>query len=70
MAAWVQTGLYGAINKIDTAIMGYYVIKFMSVYYTLQEETMFDGKISNSGELVAKSQYMNCIQDNMKFYWG
>ena len=50
--------------------MGYYVIKFMSVYYTLQEETMFDGKISNSGELVAKSQYMNCIQDNMKFYWG
>ena len=66
MAALVQTGKYGAINTKDTATMGYYVIKFMSEHYTLQEETMCDGKISTAGELVVKSQYMNCIQYNTK----
>ena len=30
MAALVQTGKYGAINKTYTTAMGYYVIKFIS----------------------------------------
>ena len=69
MAALVNTGHFGTINTTDTTIMGYYVIKLMLQYYTLQEDTTPDGKISTAGELVVKSQYMNCIQDNTKWYW-
>ena len=41
--------------------MGYYVIKLLSGYYTLQEETTCDGKISTAGELFFKAQYMCCM---------
>ena len=42
--------------------MDYYVIKFMSEPYTLQEKTTRDGKNSTTGELVVKSQYTNCMK--------
>ena len=32
----VQTGRYGAINKTFPTIIGYYVVKYMSVSFTLQ----------------------------------
>ena len=69
MSALVQTGKYGAINTTYTTAMVYYVIKFLSEGYTLQEETTCDGKIITAGELVFKAQYMNCMQDNKKWYW-
>ena len=68
MVELLQTGKYGAINTTDTATMGYYVIKFMSKPYTLQEESMCDGQINTTGDLVVKSQYMNCMQDNTNCY--
>ena len=49
--------------------MGYYVIKFMSEHYTLQEETMYYVQISTSVELAVKSQYMNFMKYNTKWYW-
>ena len=55
--------------QTDTSTMGYYVIKFMSEPYTIQEEKMFDGKFTTAGEIVVKAQYMNCLQDNMNWYW-
>ena len=69
MASLVQTGQYGAINTTYTSTIGYYVIKFTSELYTLQEETKCDVKTSTTGALVVKSQYMNCIQYNTKLYW-
>ena len=45
------------------------MIKLISEPYTLQEETMCDGKISTACELVVKSQYINCMQDNTKWNW-
>ena len=63
-----KTYKYGAINTTDKTTMGYYVIKFMSEPYTLQEEKMCSGKISTSGEIVVKYQYMNCMQENTKWY--
>ena len=50
----VQTYQYCAINTTDTDTTGYYVIKFMPETYTLQEETIYNGKISTAGELVIK----------------
>ena len=68
MAAVVQIYQYGSINTIDTTTIGYYVIKSMSEPYTLQEEKICDGKISTSGELVLKYQYMKCMQGNAKWH--
>ena len=42
------------------------MIKYVSYAYTLQEDTIFDGKISTAGELVVKSQYMICMKENTK----
>ena len=69
MDALVQTGNYGDINTTDTDTMGYYVMKFVSGSYTLQEETIYYGKISTDGELFVKYEYINCMQDNTKLYW-
>ena len=62
MASLVQSSKYGAINTIGTSTMGYYVIKFFSEAYTLQDYTTCDGKIIPSGELAVKAQYLICIQ--------
>ena len=69
MDALVHTGECGAINTIDITTMGYYVIKFISEAFILQEETTYDGQINTAGELVFKFQYMNCMQYNTKWYW-
>ena len=69
MDVLVQTGQYYSINTTNTGTMGYYVIKFMSEPYILQEETMYNGKISTAGEIVIKYQYINCMQYNTRLYW-
>ena len=38
IASLVQTGGYGIINKIDETTLGYYVLKYFSESYTLQNE--------------------------------
>ena len=49
--------------------MGYYVIKFFSDAYTLQEDTTCDGICFLAGELVVKAQYLKYMQENTKCYW-
>ena len=44
--------------------MGYYVIKFVSDSYTLQEDTTYNGQIISDVELVVKSQHLRCTQEN------
>ena len=57
------------MNTTDTPKMGYYVIKFVSESYTLQEETTYDIQIIPAGELVVKAQYLSCIQEKINWYW-
>ena len=45
---------YGSISTIYTTTMGYYVIKFISEAYTLQEEEKCDVKILPAGKIVVK----------------
>ena len=51
------------MNTTDTPTMGYYVIKFVSEAYTLQDDNSRDGQIISSGELVFKAQYLSCMQE-------
>ena len=64
MASLVRYVKYGDSNTTDTSTMGYYVIKFVSEAYTLQEDTICDRQIISSGELVFKAQYLICMQEN------
>ena len=50
--------------------MGYYVIKFVSKGYNLQDDTTCDGKIILAGELVVNVKYTNFMQKKIKWYWG
>ena len=45
MASLFESGKYGAINTTDTSTNGLYVMMFTSGAYTLQENTIIDGKI-------------------------
>ena len=45
--------------------MGYYVIKFFSEAYTLQEHTTCDRQLSTDGEIVVKAQYLRYTQEKV-----
>ena len=60
--------MYGAINTYDTTTNEFYVIKFLSEVYTLQNNTTIDGKVISSGELVVKSKYLFFMQENTNWY--
>ena len=62
MASIVQLGKYGAINAEYTTTMGYYVRKYLSEPYIIQEYQTTDGKVSKAVELVLKSEYISYIK--------
>ena len=49
--------------------MGYYVIKFVSEAYNLQDDTTRDGHIIPAGELVAETQYLRRMKEKANWYW-
>ena len=55
MASLVQLGKYSDINAADPTTMGYYVIKYLSETYTLQEDQTRYGKVSKASKLVVKA---------------
>ena len=58
MTSLVQYVKYDAINTTETSTMGYYVIKFVLEAYTLQEDSIRNGQIISSSEIVVKAQYI------------
>ena len=70
MASLIQPGKYGAVNTTDTSKMGYYVIKFVSEAYTLQEDTTCYIQIMPAGELFFKAQYLSFMKEKTNWYWG
>ena len=69
MVSLVQYGKHGATNTSDTSTNGYYVIKFISEAYTLQNNTTIDAKIITTGEIVAKGKYTCYMQDSTNCYF-
>ena len=69
MASFVQSGKYGTMNTTCKSTMGYYVIKFVSEAYTLQEDITRNRKIIPDGELVSKVQYLSCMQVKTNWCW-
>ena len=69
MALLVQYGKYGSMKTTYSTTMVYYVIKFVSEAYTLQEYITPDRQISTAGGLVFKVHYLRCMQENKMCYW-
>ena len=66
MASLVQPVNHCAINTIDTTTIEYYVIGSISEKYTLKYDTTCNRKISSSGELAVKDNYLRCMKDICK----
>ena len=49
--------------------MVYYVVKFLSGPYTLQDYKTVDKKVIKSGELIVKDKYLSIIKANINCYW-
>ena len=58
MTSLVQSVKYVAINTYDTSKNRYYVIKFISESYMLQNNTTTEQQIISAGELVVNAQYL------------
>ena len=68
MSALVQNGKYGAINNEYPTTMGYYVVRFLSEPYTLQDEKKVDKKVMKSGELIKKAEYISIRKASTNWY--
>ena len=63
-----QNGKYGAINTIDPTTTDYYVVKFLSEPYALQDSKPADRKVINSGELIVKPEYLSIMKSKKNLY--
>ena len=54
MESLVQTGKYGSINAADLTTIGYYVVKYVSYTFTLEEYITTDGKVSRADEMLVR----------------
>ena len=62
MASLFQSGKYGVISTAYTTKNGLYVIQYISMAYTLQNNTKIDGQIISAGKLFFKTQYICSMQ--------
>ena len=68
MASSVQSSMYGAIKTADNTPNVFYVIKFISEAYALQNNATIYGKFISAGELFVKAQYLFSVQENTNWY--
>ena len=59
---------YGAIDTDDSLRHCYYIIKFSSSTYTLQEDFSIDGQFISSGKMLCKGNYFFPISINSHYY--
>jgi len=62
LSLMIPEGEVGAIGTADEATMGYYVIKWLSEPYTLQEETEGMSGMIGVGTMVATMLYFNQVE--------
>ena len=62
MTSLVQLVKCGAINAKDPNKMIYYVIQYLSEPYTLREDQAIDVKVSKTGAIVVKDEYLSSMK--------
>ena len=59
---------YGAIDTNDYSFCGYYIIKFSSSQYILQEDLSIDEQVISSGGILCEGTYFFSIDINSYYY--
>ena len=68
MSLIVMEGNCGTIDAGDYTCHSYYIIKFSSSLYTLQEDLSIDGQVIPSDEIVCEGIYFFSININSRYY--
>jgi hypothetical protein len=68
MSLMVHKGKVGAIGMADNGVMGYYVVKWLSKPYTLQEDTDGMSGTIGTGMMVANMLYFNRVEHVPHWY--
>ncbi len=70
MSLMMREGEVGAIGTTNKAAMGYYLVKWLSKLYTLQEETegMSDEQMIPAGNMVVDALYFNWMEHAPLWY--
>ena len=68
MSSLEQFGKYCDINATDPTTILYYVIKYLSEPYILQEYQTTDGQVIKAGEPLFKPEYLSLIKSKY-IYW-
>eukprot|EP00957_Ditylum_brightwellii_P002029 156295-Ditylum_brightwellii.AAC.1 len=59
MGAMVNDNNFGAVDTSDPNTEGFYIVKFTSLYYTLQENIEVDNDLIKEESLVCEAEYMS-----------
>lgn len=59
IASTIAESSYGAVNTEDPQTDGYYIVKFISSPYTLQNDVVVNGDRISSGMLVCDAEYLS-----------
>jgi hypothetical protein len=62
MSLMMRKGQVGAVGTSDEAVMGYYLVKWLSKPYTLQEDTDGMSGMIPTGSMVVDGLYFNRVQ--------
>ncbi len=62
MSLMMREGHVGAVGMTDKAVMGYYLVKWLSKPYTLQENTEGMSWMIPAGSMVVDGLYFNRVQ--------
>ncbi len=68
MSLMVRKGKVRAIGMVDNAAMGYYVVKWLSKPYTLQEDTDGMSGMIGAGTMVVDALYFNQVERTPHWY--
>ena len=66
MTSLVHTGDCGTSNTIDTITIKYYVVKFLTESFTLQDRIKIDRQVKKEGWLVFKSKHLSIMKAKKK----
>jgi hypothetical protein len=68
MSLMMRKGQVGAVGTSDKAVMGYYLVKWLSEPYTLQEDTEGMSGMIPTGSMVVDGLYFNRVQRAPHWY--
>ena len=64
----VDAGIFGVLLTDENTLYGFYIVKFPSTPYTIQEKTATDGNIISSGERVVNADQLTILRHETKLY--